>query len=188
MQLLDEDGTLQEEAHWGSMRRPDLPEVFGVEPEKCHGFLVEVPRAKITAKELTLVFDNGYVKKKSASTCANLTGRIPGCTAWPRRSWGRATAEKARIFCFSRASGAFWDICGRSQAPLRMLMDITKRNTVLRQRAEAPVGGGLLPGAAFFCSSASLQHAQGIPEGDGGFRAEAELRKLAALSCGWKSG
>lgn len=64
MQLLDEDGMLQEEAHWGSMRRPDLPEVFGVEPEKCHGFLVEVPRAKITAKELTLVFDNGYVKKE----------------------------------------------------------------------------------------------------------------------------
>lgn len=64
MKLLDDREEPQKDVHWGGMRRPDLPEVFGVEPEQCHGFLVEVPRSSIRSKTLRLVLDNGVTKKE----------------------------------------------------------------------------------------------------------------------------
>lgn len=64
MEVLDENGAEQQKVHWGSVRRTDLAEVLGAEPEQCHGFIVEIPRDAITGKTITFVLKNDIIRKE----------------------------------------------------------------------------------------------------------------------------
>lgn len=66
LSVVDEKGKTQEEVSKSSVRRPDLKEVFGVEAESCHGFILEIPRNKVKSKKLIVEFENGAVKKQEA--------------------------------------------------------------------------------------------------------------------------
>ena len=64
MEVMDDSGRVIPEAHWGSIRRPDLAEAYSVKLEQCHGFLVEIPRDKIRSKTIRLVFSNHAAKRE----------------------------------------------------------------------------------------------------------------------------
>ncbi|MDO4306543.1 MAG: glycosyltransferase family 2 protein [Eubacteriales bacterium] len=63
MEIVDEKGNAQSSVHWISIRRTDLREQFGVSLDQCHGFLIDIPRDKIAAKELHLRFSNPATEK-----------------------------------------------------------------------------------------------------------------------------
>lgn len=63
MEVRDEKGNEQSDVHWISIRRTDLREQFGVSLDQCYGFWIDIPRDKIQAKELHLVFTNPAAEK-----------------------------------------------------------------------------------------------------------------------------
>lgn len=64
MKVLKEKDEEQEHVHYSRLRRPDLTEVFGVESESCHGFILEIPRSEIKSKRIVLLFENKAVAKR----------------------------------------------------------------------------------------------------------------------------
>ena len=64
IEVQDEKGVPVEGAHFKKVRRADLSEQFGVELSCCHGFILEIPREKIGAKELHIVFSNPAASKE----------------------------------------------------------------------------------------------------------------------------
>ena len=64
LSVVDEKGKIQEEVSQSSVRRPDLKEVFGVDADACHGFILEIPRNRVKSKKLIVEFKNGAVTKQ----------------------------------------------------------------------------------------------------------------------------
>lgn len=64
IQVLDEKGDPVEDVSFKKIRRADLSEQFGVELSCCHGFILEIPREKINARELRVVFSNQAASKE----------------------------------------------------------------------------------------------------------------------------
>lgn len=64
LSVVDEKGKIQEEVSESGVRRPDLKEVFGVDADACHGFILEIPRNRVKSKKLIVEFKNGAVTKQ----------------------------------------------------------------------------------------------------------------------------